>query len=527
MDKAFYHQVTLPDLKATLPSPPLPAYIGPYKIESLLNKGGMSLLYLGLREENHEAIAVKVLSPQFLTHPEMIQHFLKEAQIIALTNHPNIVKLYGQGEWEGGVYIAMEFIRGVSLRQFIIQQSFSLKRALEVILQVAYALLHLHTHGVIHRDLKPENILINESGEVKVIDFGIAQICEEPHVPDLIKTGGFIGTPNYMSPEQKENPLKVTFASDIYSLGVIGYELVMGKLSFGYIDLGLVPKGLKKIFEKALEPDPKNRYHDIVDFISDISNYLRSSALDKDRSGIDRYKEMMETLRKTQQNLSPPHLPKWAFADLGSVKTSATFDLSLYWDFIKFQDNSSLILIAEANTTDIDSVIYIGVLRGMIKEMLQTRFSFDKPFDPIYFTNELNQHIISDPLPFLFSFRLLKLDPINETFTLVSCGSTTLLHFSEGQTSPRLIENDNPLLGGEPLTTFTATTDNWKIGDKLLFSNLNTTESLSEFLKNALLENLYLSAQRQAESIFKKLLTFNADLIQKEAKIIFCIHRFS
>src|SRR5690606_36400224 len=108
-----------------------------------------------------------------------IKQFLKEAEIIALSNHPNIVKLYGQGEWEKGLYIAMEFIQGVSLTQFILQNSLSIKRSLEILLQVAYALLHLHSHGVIHRDLKPENILITENGGVKVIDFGIAQLEQE------------------------------------------------------------------------------------------------------------------------------------------------------------------------------------------------------------------------------------------------------------------------------------------------------------------------------------------------------------
>ena len=120
-----------------------------------------------------------------------------------------------------------------------------MRRALEIILQVAYALLHLHSHGVIHRDLKPENILITEEGEIKVIDFGIAQLHEEEK--NVTDADRFLGTPNYMSPEQKEDPSSVTFSSDIYSLGVILYELILGKLSFGIINLIALPKGLKKI----------------------------------------------------------------------------------------------------------------------------------------------------------------------------------------------------------------------------------------------------------------------------------------
>ena len=106
----------------------------------------------------------------------------------------------------------MEFIQGVSLKQFILQNSLSNKRSLEILLQVAYALLHLHTHGVIHRDLKPENILITEDGGVKVIDFGIAQLDQEDSSLTKITRGGLIGTPSYMSPEQKKAPSKASYS---------------------------------------------------------------------------------------------------------------------------------------------------------------------------------------------------------------------------------------------------------------------------------------------------------------------------
>ena len=174
----------------------------------------------------------------------------------------------------GDLYIAMEFIQGISLRQYILQTPVSLKKALEIILDIAYALCHLHAHGVIHRDLKPENIIISDSGIVKVIDFGIAQILSEKK-DDI---GDFkqrtIGTPIYMSPEQKEYPEGVSYPTDIYSLGIIAYELILGKLSHGLIHLSLMPKGLQKIFNKMLQSKPEERYHDIVDLISDLSAYI-------------------------------------------------------------------------------------------------------------------------------------------------------------------------------------------------------------------------------------------------------------
>ncbi len=239
---------TLPHLNADLL---MPKQIGPYKIEGLLNKGGMSFLYLASCPEMSKPIAIKVPKSK-----KIYQRFLKEAEIIAMTNHPNVVQLYDQGEWEGGLYIAMELIRGVSLRQC---KTLPQKRALQIIQQVAYALFHLHTHGVIHRDLKPENILISETNEVKVIDFGIAAREKE-----FSSEKRFMGTPVYMSPEQKEDPSLISFASDIYSLGIILYELISP-----------MPKPLQKISSKALENDPKKRC-EIADLIIDLSQYIQN-----------------------------------------------------------------------------------------------------------------------------------------------------------------------------------------------------------------------------------------------------------
>ncbi len=132
VDSSFYKQPTMPDLISEHPTPPVPKMIGPYPIESLLNKGGMSLLYLGVHPETKQPLTIKVLSPSFVNHPDAVSRFLKESQIVMMANHPNIVKVYGQGEWEKGLYIAMEFIRGISLRHFIMQQSLSMRRALEI-----------------------------------------------------------------------------------------------------------------------------------------------------------------------------------------------------------------------------------------------------------------------------------------------------------------------------------------------------------------------------------------------------------
>ena len=509
---SFYKQNTMPDLIPGDEEFPLPTMIGPYKIESLFSKGGMSLLYLGLDPEIKKALIVKVLSPSYVTHPEAVERFLKEAKVIALTNHPNIVKLHGQGEWEKGLYIAMELIHGISLKQFIMQHSLSMRRALEIVLQVSFALLHLHSHGVIHRDLKPENILITEDGEIKVIDFGIAQLHEEKGKKGEI-TSRFLGTPNYMSPEQKEDPFSVTFATDIYSLGVILYELVLGKLSYGVINLTALPKGLKKIASKTLAVSVQERYQNISEFIHDISQYLNSGDLEKERPSVDQAKEINERVQKTSLNLSPLTLPSWPQIDLGIAKGRGIQQLGLYYDLFRLPDNTFLVLIACTQSPSIESAISIASLRGMIRMHLNEFTPSGKAlFKPVAFVEKLNSLIFDDPSNEKFALNFVLLDPLKDLTTYISCGFNALFHVPQGQTKPRKLSSENELLGTSVTAEFAETVDNWNAGDILILHTLampqeskpQDQEQFDLGMNDAIAENLLLSAQRQSEAILKK-----------------------
>jgi eukaryotic-like serine/threonine-protein kinase len=531
-DSSFYKQDTLPDFTSSeKEGSSLPERIGPYKIESLLNKGGMSLLYLGLHPETRELLAIKVLSPAYLTHPDAVERFLKESEIIALTNHPNIVKLYGQGEWEGGLYIVMELIRGISLRQFILQQSLSLKRSLDIILQVAYALLHLHTHRVIHRDLKPENILITEEGEIKVIDFGIAGLHDEKEVREQTLTASIMGTPHYMSPEQKEDPLKVSYASDIYSLGIITFELVLGRLSYGIINLSLLPKGLRKIVGQALAPSLTERYQDIVDFISDISQYLKSGEWEKDRPGTDQMKEFLESMQRVSQDLSPLSAPRWPETEIGIAKYKALGQMGLYYDFFKLPHQTYGVLLSVASSNHLDGAVYSAWFKGIVRGYLQT--SLDKRPEPTALLSFLTESYAQAPVEQTFAFYFLILDPSRDQLSFLSCGMGDLFHLSLPTRTPRILSTSNSALGsplpGEP----SMTTDNWNVGDSLILHTLSARfspdESLEEeppLLAEAVSESAFLSAQSQAESILKKMAS-QTPLLQKHPHAILTIQRLA
>lgn len=484
----------------------IPKMIGPYKIESLLEKGGMSILYLALHPETKEPTTIKVLLPRFLSHPDVVERFLNEAEIISMTDHPNIVKLYGHGEWEGGLYIAMEFIQGISLRQALLQSPISLKRALDIVIDIAYALCHLHTHGVIHRDLKPENILITESGQVKVIDFGIAQLLTEKSATDVPAKQRLIGTPIYMSPEQRENPENVSYPSDIYSLGIITYELILGKLSHGQVHLSLMPKGIQKILNRALQPRAQDRYQDIVDFITDISAYLNSTNWQKERMVGDQLSELLENFRAAKEVLAPSELPHWSGIELGLTSYRGLNIAGVYYDFFDFPDGDYGIMMGESSAKGAEGIIYTAMLRGMIQALRGTKS------EPEKLAEALNRLVFEDHLDKIFTLSCLRLSPKKNQLSYLSCGYGSLWKIVQSANQPARIQSNNLALGIEKEVPFVATTSSWDPHDCLIMSSFAAATSekppkhefSEEFLKQVLAESTNLSPQKIVDTVLLK-----------------------
>jgi serine/threonine protein kinase len=503
-DSDFHKQITLPGIaEGDQHVEPIPQQIGSYKIEALLEKGGMSHLYLATHPDTHEPITIKALFPEFASHPEMVQRFLREAEIIALADHPNIVKLYGQGQWEGGLYIAMEFIQGISLRQYLLRNLISLKYALEIVMEICMAICHLHAHGVIHRDLKPENILINESGGVKVIDFGISQLLTEDASGQHTHKRRLIGTPIYMSPEQKENPESTSYPSDIYSLGIITYELVLGKLSHGQIHLSIMPKGLQKILTKALQPKIADRYQDIVDFMTDLSAYMNSPALLKENRELAPLSDLSESLRRAQHSLVPQQAPKWPAIELGFGTYRGLGISSLYYDFFELPGDAYGIIIGDPSIKGSPGIVYTSVLRGMARSLSQLTQR------PEEMATVLNALLLDDPMRQTFAFSYLLLLPQENLLRFISCGSGRLWHIASGTQVIQEISSTHPPLGTDSQVQFSEEQMPWQVGDVLcLYASLSLhpEENLytSEQFEISLEETLNLPPQKQVDIILRK-----------------------
>jgi serine/threonine protein kinase len=231
----------------------------------LIGQGGMGVVYKARQIELDRIVALKILSPRLAADPEFPRRFNREAQALATLDHANIVRIHDVGR-EGDLYfIVMEYADGANLRDLLVQKKLAPEEALRVVPQLCDALEYAHSRGVIHRDIKPENIILTRSGVAKIADFGLAKIVKaENEETSITQTNVIMGTADYMAPEQRDKTKGADHRSDIYSLGVVFYELLTGELPVGRFDPPSrrrhVDSRLDDVVLKALEKDPDRRY---------------------------------------------------------------------------------------------------------------------------------------------------------------------------------------------------------------------------------------------------------------------------
>lgn len=248
---------------------------GRYELVELIGSGGMAVVYKAMCHRLNRYVAVKIMRPELAKNEKFRRRFQTESQAIAKLSHPNIVGVYDVSRTDHVEYIVMELVDGITLKQYLQDHGpLDAVQAVDFSLQIARALAHAHGKGIVHRDIKPQNILVVNDGVIKVADFGIANLQSE--VPDVENEA--IGSVHYISPEQARG-LPVDGRSDIYSLGIVMYEMLSGKLPFDGDDdrtvalkhlsavptplreiAPSVPEALEKIVMKAMEASLDNRY---------------------------------------------------------------------------------------------------------------------------------------------------------------------------------------------------------------------------------------------------------------------------
>ncbi len=249
---------------------------GRYEILELVGIGGMADVYKALDILEDKIVAVKILKDEYLTNEDFKRRFRNESKAIAVLSHPNIVKVFDVSFGEKVQFIVMEFVEGITLKEYIGQQTAVIwKEAVHFSVQVLRALQHAHDNGIVHRDVKPQNVMILQDGTVKVMDFGIARFARDNGKTISHKA---IGSVHYISPEQARGEV-TDEKTDIYSVGVLLFEMLTGKLPFdGDTPIAIavkqmqvepekprtinpdIPEGLEEIIIRAMKKDPDLRY---------------------------------------------------------------------------------------------------------------------------------------------------------------------------------------------------------------------------------------------------------------------------
>ena len=265
---------------------------GRYEIQEIIGVGGMSVVYKAYDNVDDRIVAVKILKDEFLTNDEFVRRFKNESKAIALLSHPNIVKVYDVSFGEKLQYIVMEYVDGITLKEYIQKQkSITWNDALFFTTQILRALQHAHDKGIVHRDIKPQNIILLSNGNIKVADFGIARFSRS-ETRTLTDTA--IGSVHYISPEQAKGEFTDERA-DIYSVGVVLYEMLAGKVPFeadSAVSVALmqlqddaerltqinpdIPKGLEQICMHAMQKNPADRYQTATEMLLDIEEVIKN-----------------------------------------------------------------------------------------------------------------------------------------------------------------------------------------------------------------------------------------------------------
>ncbi|MCD6050788.1 MAG: pknB 23 [Verrucomicrobia bacterium] len=267
-------------------TPPLPADLAAHfpqlEILELLGQGGMGMVYKARQSQLDRFVALKLLPIRDSHDPAFAERFAREARALAKLNHPNIVSVHDFGQTEKYCWFIMEYVDGVNLRQMEQTQRLTPEQAIGIIPKICDALQYAHDEGVVHRDIKPGNILIDKKGRVKIADFGLAKLLSKKEgEAHLTQSNIVMGTPHYMAPEQMNSPLSVDHRADIYSLGVVFYEMLTGELPIGRFappsQKVQMDVRLDEVVLRTLESEPARRYQHVSEVRSDVESMPETS----------------------------------------------------------------------------------------------------------------------------------------------------------------------------------------------------------------------------------------------------------
>jgi uncharacterized protein (TIGR03435 family) len=372
--------------------PPLPPeQIAPHfpqlEIMECLGRGGMGVVYKARQKTLNRFVALKLLAPERVGDAKFAERFTREAQALAALNHPNIVTIHDFGQAGGFYYLLMEFVDGANLRQILRARKFTPEEALAVVPPLCDALQFAHERGIVHRDIKPENLLLDKTGRVKVADFGIAKMLGAENggkggaasAPENT-TQNAVGTPGYSAPEQKVDPQRVDSRADIYSLGVVFYEMLTGELPGKKIEAPSkkvqIDVRLDEVVLRALEKTPELRWQTAADL----------------RTRVETITQTAKPATQAPETVTPAHLSgmRWRILVWGLALAVASEPINLtfaIWGASLFIISAILALAFSDNLKALTVACRLVLIDGIIialAAILLAYSSFDMPMPWIF-----------------------------------------------------------------------------------------------------------------------------------------------
>jgi serine/threonine protein kinase len=386
-------------------------YIGPYKLVEETGQGGMASVYKAYHQSLDRYVAIKAIQLAFVQDKDFLARFQREAKVVARLEHPNIVPIYDYSQFEGRPYIVMKFIEGESLKDRLNRQHLSSNEILEILNAVGLALDYAHKNNVLHRDIKPANVLLGYDGHIYLADFGLARLALGGEVS--ITGDRMIGTPHYMSPEQGLGLAKLDNRTDIYSLGVMLYEMVVGRVPFD-ADTPFtiihnhiytppppprtfninVPPAIEAILTKALAKDPNDRFPDVGSLVTAFRAFVNNTPLANLPGSNDHERSFSQSVTDPEAILVPDlALPKWANQSINHGRTQVIGEKESSQPEITVKRNKvKPVMVNESPKSKNNSKTWLFIMAGIfIIALLSGVFFFSFYFPNIQNGTKLTQ----------------------------------------------------------------------------------------------------------------------------------------
>lgn len=341
--------------------------IGEYTVISQIGFGGMGRI-MKASAPNGKPVALKIIKGEHISNQALVDRFEQEMKISSLLSHTNVAEILGWGvDDDGRSYFAMEYVDGKNIRQMLEKNEVDLNKALNIFTQLCRGLKYAHGKKVIHRDIKPENLILDKNGILKIVDFGIARM-DSPESANLTMTNVIMGSPIYMSPEQKSDFKNVDHRADIYAAGAVFYEMLSGEMPGGLLRLDLIPENLRAIVEKAIAYNANDRYADCDDILKDLEEYKDAGRVTNDQKAIRKIEDNVKLRQALIDSFYPNANPAVPGLDLDAFYIPAEGIGGNYYDYIKIDPDHTGILVGNLfDQPDVEAALFLAMLRSAFR----------------------------------------------------------------------------------------------------------------------------------------------------------------